>query len=497
MYIECSGIALLLTKSKAMNEENIFVGRHPQRKELLNLCQSRGSDLVSVTGRRRVGKTFLIKQTLGPQGIDFSLAGVQNGSLRDQLLAFEFSLAAEEERDVRLNHFEDFQIAFIRLIEYLRTRPKNKKLIVFLDELPWLATPKSGFLRAFSFFWNNWAVDQNILVIICGSAASWMIRKVVKDKAGLHNRITRRLSVDPFTLGETQEYLAAKGLVHDQRVVLELYMALGGIPFYLRALKPGLTPAQNIDSICLDPNGALRGEFENLYPALFERADRHVRIVTSLAGHPHGLTRRQLLEAAGMKDGGSFTKALEELVFSGFLVSYASFNKRKRGKVYRLLDEFSLFYLRFIKPLKGEGTGVWTNLRTQPTYHSWAGYAFENVGLRHYPQIKKALGIAGVQTRQSTFYHPGDEHYPGFQIDLIIDRADNAINLCEFKHSQHPVRLSSDQLERMEQRRDAFAVYTGSDKMLFNTLVVAPELSRMDLAGATVQGVVRLDDLFG
>lgn len=479
-----------------MKEGNLFVGRHVQRRELLDLCDRNGSDLVSVTGRRRVGKTYLVKQTLSPRGIDFSLAGVQNGRLQDQLLAFEFSLAAEEERDVRLNHFANFQIAFIRLIEYLRTRPKDKKLIVFLDELPWLAAPKSGFLRAFSFFWNNWAVDQNILVIICGSAASWMIQKVVKDKGGLHNRITRRLSVDPFTLGETQEYLAAKGLVHDQRTVLELYMALGGIPFYLRALQPGLTPAQNIDRICLDPNGALRGEFDNLYPALFDRAERHVRIVTSLAEHPHGLTRSQLLDAAGMKDGGSFTKALEELAFSGFLISYASFNKRKKGKVYRLLDEFSLFYLRFIKPLKGEGAGMWANLRAQPTYHSWAGYAFENVGLRHYPQIKRALGIAGVQTQQSTFYHSGDDHYAGFQIDLIIDRADNAINLCEFKHSQHPVRINGDQLNRMAERRDAFAEYTGSRKILFNTLVVAPELSRMDLVGTTVQQVVGLTDLF-
>ena len=464
---------------------------------LHELAQRAGSDLVSITGRRRVGKTYLVKQTLGEYGIDFSLAGVQNGSLRDQLLAFEFGLAAEEGRDVRLDHFENFQIAFIRLIEYLRTRPKDKKLIVFLDELPWLATPRSGFLRAFSFFWNNWAVDQNIMVVICGSAASWMINKVVRDKGGLHNRITRRLSVEPFTLAETQEYLAARGLIHDQRTTLELYMALGGVPFYLRALRPGLTPAQNIDQVCLDPNGALRDEFENLYPALFDRSDRHVSIVTALAAHPHGLTRGQLVKTTAMKDGGGFTRTLEELAFSGFITSYVSFNKRKSGKVYRLLDEFSLFYLRFIKPLKNDGAGVWTNLRSQPTYHSWAGYAFENVGLRHYSQIKKTLGIAGVQTRQSALYYAGSKDDPGFQIDLIIDRADNAINLCEFKHSQRPVRLTSAQLEQLARRQDAFAAYTGTGKMLFTTLVVAPELSGVEDLAGVVQGGVKLEDLFG
>ena len=443
-----------------------------------------------------MGKTYLVKQSLKDVGIDFMVSGVQNGSLRDQLLAFEFSLAGAQDRDVRLNNFEDFQVAFIRLIEHLRQLPQDKKLVVFLDELPWLATPRSGFLRAFSFFWNNWAVDQNILVIICGSAASWMMRKVVKDKGGLHNRITRNLSVEPFTLGETQEYFAARGLVHDQQTVLEIYMALGGIPFYLRSLQPGLTPAQNIDKLCLDRHGALRGEFDNLYPALFDRPDRHVSIVTALARHPHGLTRGQLLDALKLKDGGSFTKALEELVFSGFITSFRSFNLRKSGRIYRLIDEFSLFYLRFIKPLGKESSGAWTSLRSQPTYYSWAGYGFENVGLRHYPQIKAALGIAGVQTEQSSFYHHKDENYDGFQIDLIIDRADGAINLCEFKHSQQAVRIDQQQLERLTERQNAFAAYTGTRKILFTTLVVAPELSRLDAVGGVVQKVISLTDLF-
>ena len=474
----------------------LFTGRHQERKQLLDLLDSPSAELVSVTGRRRVGKTFLVKQTFKDVGIDFSISGLQKGSKSEQLLAFELALSAGQGREAELSGVKEWQVAFVQLINYLNGKQKSGKLILFFDELPWLATPKSGFLRAFSFFWNNWAVDQNILVIICGSAASWMMQKVVNDKGGLHNRITRSITLDPFTLHETREYLQARHFVYPNEAILDIYLALGGIPFYLRDLSPDLTPTENIDALCFDRKGALNTEFSRLYPALFERAERHEAIIRQLAKHLYGLTRKQLLKTTALSDGGGFTKALEELEYSGFIEGYRSFNRKKSGRVYRLIDEYSLFYLRFIEPNRKEGRGTWQKLSRSPAATTWSGYAFETVGLRHIRQIKTALGMASVATSTSTFYHPGDDDHGRLQIDLIIDRADKSLHLCEFKFYDTPVYFSPSQLIALEQRRLAFRELSGVKKTIFTTLIAPQGLSGKAVVGGVINQVVELDDLF-
>ena len=476
--------------------KNEFTGRKKEQKQLLDLLASPAAELVSVTGRRRVGKTYLIKQTFHDVGIDFLVSGIQNGSKKEQLLAFELALASSSGREVELTGETSWQVAFVKLINHLNVRRKEGKLVLFFDELPWLATPKSGFLRAFSFFWNNWAVDRNILVVICGSAASWMIQKVVNDKGGLHNRITRNISLAPFTLSETKQYLQTKNFVYPDAAYLEIYMSLGGIPFYLRDLSPNLTPVENIDALCFDRSGSLNDEFNRLYPALFEKAERHVAIIRQLAGHLYGLTRQQLLGLTKLSDGGGFSKALEELEFSGFIESYHSFHRKKRDRIYRLIDEYSLFYLRFVEPNKRQGTGTWRKLRGLPAVTTWSGYAFETVGLRHLPQIKQALGIRSVATTTSTFYHKGDDNHGRLQIDLVIDRADKAIHLCEFKFYQQPVYLSPGELAKIDDRRTAFLGLTGTNKTIFNTLVTPYGIKAGSVVGGVVNQTINLTDLF-
>ncbi|MEO0731308.1 MAG: ATP-binding protein [Bacteroidota bacterium] len=477
-------------------EQLLFTGRDYERKLLTELVTKPGAELVSITGRRRVGKTFLVKQTLAEHGIDFMTSGLQDGSMREQMIAFEFSLASAADREPSVAGFASWQVAFIRLIGHLKTIRKSGKLIVFLDELPWLATPRSGFLRAFSFFWNNWAVDQNILVVICGSAASWMIQKVVNDRGGLHNRITKRIQLHPFTLQETQQYLEARGVNYPPIAILEIYLALGGVPYYLREIQVGKTPAENINACCFATAGNLRNEFSNLYPALFARSTRHVAIVRALAKHPYGLGRAELTKLTGLSDGGSLTKALQELEFSGFVLHQRPFGRKKRGGIYRLVDAYSLFYLRFIEPNQG-ALPDWTDLRRRQAYSVWAGYAFENVGIRHLPQLKAALGIAAVSTVASTFYASGSNTAGGAQIDLVLQRADHAIHLCDFKHYNAPLRLTKQQLSRLAEQKAVFQTTTGTNDVLFTTLITTYGLHAPERAAGVIDQVVTLEDLFG
>ena len=450
--------------------KKLFIGRESEIKLLRDLADRESAELVSITGRRRVGKTQLVKQVFEEE-LDFHLTGTQSKTMKHQLRNFAFILGEQTGLGPEQPVPKDWQEAFFTLIYHLKAQKKSEKLILFFDELPWLATPRSGFLEAFSFFWNSWAEQRNILVIICGSAASWMINKVVRNKGGLHNRITQRIQLEPFTLAETKLYLEARGFRFNIYAFTELYMVLGGIPHYLKELNPSESNAQNIDRICFNSNGLLYDEFSRLYPALFDNGERHIAVVRALASHVNGLTRKQIVEQVALSEGGSVKRLLEELEFSGFVQSYYAFGKQKKGKIYRLVDFYSLFYLRFIERQKIDGAGAWQAASQMQTYKSWRGYAFENVGLWHVPQLKAALGIASVATIASTYYQRADKRGPGVQIDLVLERADNCINLCEFKFYNDVITLTAADLDRLEERRHRFITRTGTRNVVYVTLV--------------------------
>lgn len=464
--------------------------------QLLEQCYaSNKSELVSITGRRRVGKTYLV-DTLFVDRLDFRLVGIQGASRTVQLTSFAAELAKRDKAKDGLKPLKDWQFAFLSLIEYLDGLSKDRKRVVFFDELPWLATQKSDFLTFFGWFWNSWASVNNVLVIICGSAASWMINKVVKDKGGLHNRITRRLELQPFTLRETRNFLEAKGFAISDYDVAELYMAIGGIPYYLEYLSPNLSVAQNIEQAAFSAQGPLRTEYDSLYAALFDHPERHLAIVEALAKHHYGLSRKQIMQYTGLSNGGGLSRTLEELSFSGFIHGYNYFGKKRREKRYRLIDEYSNFYLKFIAENQAEGYDVWGRIRASASYASWRGYAFENLGLRHIAQIRQALGIGGVSTTTSTFYHKGNAKEKGLQMDLVIERADRAINLCEFKFNDKPIALSRLQLLAFQQRKQTFREITETDYMLFTTLVSPFGLKDTQNTGGTINQSVTLKDLF-
>ena len=472
-----------------------LIGREQEKNTLQEALTSNEAEMISVIGRRRVGKTFLIRTFFEGQ-IDFEISGLQNADSSEQLRNFAERLKEFFPKSIIMQAPKDWLDAFFMLVEHLKQiDQKKKRLVVFLDEVPWMSTHRSGFLKGLSYFWNSWAVRQNIVVILCGSAASWMINKILRDKGGLHNRVTRRIRLQPFNLAETEAYLYSRKISFNHYQLLQLYMAMGGIPHYLKEIKKGKSVTQNIDEICFSKDGLLRDEFLSLYPALFEHSDYHETIVRTLAKKQIGMSRSDLVRLAKLPDGGRVTRVLEELEESGFISSFFPFGKRKKGKLYRLTDEYSLFYLRFIENHNREGN-TWMTLSQKQTYKIWSGYAFENICLKHIAQIKKALGISGVYSMTSSFLQKGTEDSEGTQIDLLIDRDDHVINLIEMKFYNDEFVLSKGYAEKLRAKRNIFQTTTKTRKQLLLTLITTYGLKHNKHSLGLVEADLSMDILF-
>ena len=401
----------------------------------------------------------------------FEITGIQNATRQLQLRNFRDVLTEYTQSSLPIEIPKDWLAAFQQLKIYLKPLVAKKRQVLFFDELPWLDTHKSGFLQAFSYFWNSWASKQNLVVIICGSAASWISQKVVKDTGGLHNRITKRIHLYPFTLAETEVYLRQRNIRFDRYQLLQLYMAMGGIPHYLKEIRGGLSAAQNIDDICFSEMGLLRDEFSNLYAALFKNSEKHLQVVHALASKPYGMTRNALLKQAKLKSGAGLTKVLEELAQSGFILTSFPFGDKRNEVVYRLTDEYSLFYIKFIQNKPKRNTNLWKHLSQTQAYKSWSGYAFENICLQHLPQIKEALRIGGIYSEAATFYKKGTKKDKGAQIDLVLDRNDHVVNLFEFKFYNESFSISKTYANSMRDKMEIFRKTTKTKKQLFWTII--------------------------
>lgn len=474
---------------------NILVGRKKEQAILQEAFQSKEAELIAVFGRRRVGKTYLVRSVF-EQKIDLEFTGVQNASLEEQLTAFTFLIQQYTGKKEKIEKPKTWLDAFLQLISVLELRKTTKKHILFFDELPWLATHRSGFLRAFGFFWNNWASKNNILVIICGSAASWMIQKIVKDKGGLHNRITKRINLKPFNLSETKLFIESKNINLNHYHIVLIYMIMGGIPHYLKELKKGKSAIQNIDDICFSEDGLLRDEFNNLYAALFKHSDNHITIIRALSKKWKGLTRSEIIKYSKLSDGGGLTKVLEELKYSGFITTYFPFGKKKKATLYRLTDEYSLFYLQFIEPNKRNIRGTWKALSQTSVFKSWSGYAFEGICLKHIEEVKKALQIGGIYSEHSGFIFKGDEFLSGIQIDLLIDRNDQVINICEMKFYQKEFSISKSYSEQLRRKMSIFSNVTKTKKQVFLTMITTFGVLENKYSQGLVDNQFTMDILF-
>lgn len=474
-----------------------LIGREEERQILEKALISPKAEMISVIGRRRVGKTFLIKSVYQNQ-IDFEVTGIQFATREEQMRNFMLRLSDFSEGRFPITEPKDWIEAFHFLSKFLeqKQQQKSEKLIVFLDELPWLSTHRSGFLKGFSFFWNSWAVNQNIVVVICGSAASWMIKKVVHHKGGLHNRITRRVTLKPFTLAETERFLKDRNFNFERYQILHLYMAMGGVPHYLDEIEGGKSAAQNINQICFSENGLLYDEFSKLYSSLFENAENHIKIIRALAKKKKGLTRSEIVEQSKMPEGGGVTTVLDELVHSGFISMYHPFGNKKKNRLYRLTDEYSLFYIQFIENNRNVGDGIWQQLSQTQFYSTWAGYAFESICLKHIPQIKQKLGISGVYTTASAFFKKGTDEEEGLQIDLVLDRNDHVINICEMKFYGGELTIDKSMATNFRNKITNFKHLTKTKKQVFLTLVTTFGVKQNKYSLDLVDVNLVIDDLF-
>jgi len=469
----------------------MLIGREKEIRLLTEKLASGKSEFVVIYGRRRVGKTYLARNVFEGK-FTFRLTALAQATLAQQLSNFNLAMQ-DQHPNAKRKKAIDWMEAFHQIRQVIE-RSKQKKKVIFIDELPWFDKTHSGFLPALEHFWNSWAsARKDILLLVCGSAASWMVNKLINNKGGLHNRVTQKIKIEPFTLKECAELLKHKKITLDRYQLVQLYMVLGGIPFYWDAVGKGHSAPQTINKLCFEPNGLLTGEFNNLFRSLFAKAERHEAIVAALAKKSKGLTRKEISTESNISDGGGLSRLLDELEESGFIRRYVPFGKKSRNSLYQLSDFFSLFHIKFIKGNRSFDKNHWLKLIDSPTHRAWSGYAFEQVCLAHIPQVKKALGISGIETQTSAW--KSAQAKDGAQIDLVIDRRDGVINLFEMKFSINQFTIDKKYDSELRNKIGTFKTETQTKKSAFLTMITTFGL-QPNMYSGNVQSDLKMDLLF-
>ena len=468
-----------------------IVGRIDEQHRLMMRYESPRSEFVAIFGRRRVGKTFLAKSLFGAE-FAFYATGLQGGSAEMQIKNFNDEIFRFGGK--ALVPATNWLSAFDNLRELIDASPHRDKKVVFLDEISWMGAQDRSFLSALDHFWNRWISSRDdVLLLVCGSATSWIMDNIVNNTGGLHNRLTDQIYLAPFTLKECESYFQEKGIALPRYHILESYMVFGGIPYYLDFFEADRSLAQNIDRTYFAPDAPLKNEYSNLYHSLFANADSYIKVVEALSSVKKGLLRGDIEDKSTIRGGGTLTKILADLVCCGFVQEYLAFGKQKRDRMYQLTDPFSLFHLAFSEKQQRFTDNFWLHYSTTPAHSAWSGYAFELVCLLHIQQIKQALGIAGVLTETSSWRSKTTD--PGVQIDLVLDRADRIIHLCEMKFASDTYSIDKAFSRKLREQRTAFLAESRTRKAAHTTLVTTYGLSRNEYS-AEIPFQLTMDDLF-
>lgn len=471
----------------------MLVGREKEKQILQDALSSEYSQFIAVYGRRRVGKTFLIREAYDYH-FAFQFTGAANMAPRKQLARFRNALKAHGLKDIpQLTNWID---AFFELERYIDGLPEGKK-VIFFDELPWMDAPRTSFLSELEAFWNGWAsARKDIVFVVCGSATAWMVKKILKNKGGLHNRLSHRIALQPFNLGLCEKMAEVQHLALSRMQVLEAYMVFGGVPYYWSLLQVGRSIAQEVDRLIFSTDGDLHDEFQMLYASLFANPQPYLNTIEILAKKKCGISREELGKSLGLASGGTMTSLLEDLEWCGFIRKYNALGKKTKDALYQLIDPFTLFYFEFVKGNQGMAN-YWQAIHGMPKYNTWCGLAFERVCFAHVDQVKMKLGISGVLTGVYSWRcQPNEEKgYGGVQIDMLIDRNDGIIDLCEMKYSDAEYSISSQYAQEMTRKRAVFQQVSKTKKAVHLVLVttqgIAPGVNQY-----SVQASVVLDDLF-
>lgn len=446
----------------------MLIGREKEIKTLQQAYHSEYSEFVAVYGRRRIGKTFLVREAFNYQ-FAFQHTGVYKESLKKQLRNFRDALRMSGMKKAKIP--TDWSDAFFQLAQFIKENKEEKK-VIFIDEIPWLDTPRSGFLSALEYFWNSFAsARKDVLLIICGSATSWIINKVLKNHGGLHNRVTYRIHLQPFTLYECEQYAKYLGMRASHYDLIEYYMILGGVAFYWSRLDKGLSVAQNIDNMIFSETGFLHNEFNELYDSLFNEPESYLKIIHALGTIRIGMTRDELVKEGGISSNGKLTRMLEDLTECGFIKRIPSFGGKAKDDLIQLVDNFTIFYYKYMKENLNNDEHFWSNSYNSPIRAAWIGLAFERVCFQHIPQIKQAMGIAGVATQCYSWKAKGDALSSGTQIDMVLDRRDNIINICEMKFSKGEYTITKEYAMALNNKVERFIESTKNKKTILLTMI--------------------------
>ena len=478
-----------------------MVGRNAEIKKLNELYRSHKAELVAVYGRRRIGKTYLINETFKGK-MAFHHAGLSpvesktqkgNSPLKKQLAHFYNSLVLQGmEKSKRPDNWLD---AFLMLEMFLQSKDDGQRQVVFLDEIPWMDTPKSGFITAFEGFWNTWGCNRNnLMVIVCGSATSWIADNLINNYGGLYNRVTCEIKLSPFVLGECEEFFKENKVKMSRYDITQAYMITGGVPYYLNYYQRGMSLAQSVDLMFFSPTAPLKNEYERLFSSIFTNSDTMKSIIGCLSKKNSGFTRAEISQMTDISLGGTLSDALKALEISDFIVKYVPFGMSKREEYYRLVDPFCIFYNKFVKSSESLDQSFWKQNVVSHQVVSWRGIAFENVCLNHIPQIKEALGISGVSTNQSMWSKKKDDT-EGMQIDLIIVRKDNVINMCEMKFYSSDFTTNRDYYQVIVNRKRMIEEMAPKHMTVHSTLVTTYGLKYNEYSGA-FDNYITINDLF-
>lgn len=480
-----------------------IIGRTSEIKALRQRIDSKEAEFIAIYGRRRVGKTFLIRQVIQEYKCSkLELSGIKNGSLKQQLANFITAMAQTFNFSFITQAPKNWKEAFNLLTQEMMRLPPEQKIIVFFDELPWLATPKSEIIQQLDYFWNNyWSKDTRFKLIVCGSAASWMLEKLILAKGGLYNRITKTMLLQPFTLHETEAFLHSRSIKLNRSQILELYMVMGGIPHYLKHIDSGKSASQIIDQLCFSHDGILFREFMHLFESLFDAGDKHEQIVTAIASKRYGISRKNLLKDLNIKSGGNFEKLIRELEASGFIKKFIPYAKSSHDQYFKVIDEYTLFYLQWIAPLKEASIAIrknyWHTQINSSKWQIWGGYAYESVCYKHINQIILKLGLENIGCKISNWRHRSNTTaLKGAQIDLLFDRDDNAITLCEIKFNNTEYTINKEYALDLLERNNVFKQVTKTKKQLFTCFITKENIKPNLWSEEIVDQTVSADDLF-
>jgi uncharacterized protein len=483
-----------------------LVGRLIEQKLLEELLHSDQAEFLAIYGRRRIGKTFLIREYFKDKdALFFNSTGSKDGSLKEQIKHFTTEISKIFYGGIKLESDKNWDSTFELLTKAIENSYKNKKIILFLDELPWMATKNSKFLTTLDYFWNqHWSRDNRIKLIICGSAASWIVDKIISNRGGLHNRITKQIYLQPFNLRETKEFLDKKDIKLTHNQITQIYMVTGGVPYYLNNIKKGLSAAQNIDSLAFTKDGLLAGEFGNLFAALFDMHELSIDIIRIIAARNSGISQEEIFKQISTNNlkGKLGLQKLKELESAGFIIKFKPYMHKKRGIYYKIIDEYTLFYLNWIEPLRDSmvhragASGYWESMQQSANWYNWAGMAFEAICHKHINQIRGTLNM-DVSAIPSTWSFRGKKTGEnGAQIDLLFDRRDDAITLCEIKFTNKPFAIDKTYGQNLENKIQVFKNITRTKKQIFLAMITANGVQKTKYSEELIAQVVVLEDLF-